>query len=218
MIKALRVLAVGLSLMCFSAVSSAAKTTATDKRIDKATTFLSPKKTARLDVEKTVVSELLNKTTTAKGEIFLGGGKFRWETTSPEKSLIVFDGQTVWTQQTEEGSNPQVTKTKLNGKSKDQILVKILSGGKISSKFRLTGMEKADETTVMKMEPVKADPTVKNFSLVLGGKPERLQEIRYTDDIGNLTKIRILKTDTVKKPAADLFKYQVPKDAEVNEL
>lgn len=221
MTKVLRFSLAGLFLIAFGPASFAAKNSDMSKRLDKASAFLNGKKVSRLDVEKTVVSDLLNKTMISKGEIFLGDGKFRWETTEPEKSLIVFDGKTVWTMQTApaglEGP-AQVTKASLTAKSKDQILVKLLSGGKISSKFRLLGSEKNDEGTVLKMEPVKPDVTVKNFFLILGGKPERLQEIRYTDDVGNLTKIRILKNEAVKKPSASLFEFQVPKDAEVNEL
>lgn len=212
---------IGSLLLGFGSVSSAANSSAVIKRLDKASAFLATKKVMRLDVEKTTVSEILNKTTESKGEIFLGGGKFRWETTTPEKGLIVFDGKTLWTSQeapAELGGPAQVTKSTLNGKAKDQILLKILSGGKISTNFRLLESEKNEEGTVLKMEPKKADASVKNFSLLMGGKPERLREIRYTDDIGNLTKIRILKNEDVKKPAADLFKFEAPKGAEVNEL
>lgn len=191
------------------------------KRLDRATEFLKGVKVTKLDVEKTVVSELLGKTTTSKGLITLGSGKFRWETTEPEKSLIVFDGKTLWTLQTpspELGGPAQVTKSTLNGKARDQILVKILGGGKMSSKFEIRRSESGDDGFVVQLAPLKPDPTVRDFSVVLGGKPERLREIRYGDEVGNQTKIRILDSSTVKKPAKDLFKFQAPKGAEVTEL
>jgi len=59
---------------------------------------------------------------------------------------------------------------------------------------------------------------VKNFAAIIGGKPEKLKEIRYTDDVGNLTKIKILKSAVVKAPGEDLFQYKAPKGAQVNEL
>lgn len=191
------------------------------QRVDKAMAFLAGSKVTRLQVEKTVTSELMGKTSVSDGEITVGSGKFRWETTSPEKSQMVYDGKIFWTLQVppvDLGGPIQVTKTSVSGRVKDQILVKVLSSGKISSRFRLLGTETADQQTVVRLEPLKEDPTVRDFSLVIGGKPEKIREIRYKDEIGNLTVIRILNSETIKKPAAGLFKFEVPKGAQVNEL
>ena len=212
------VLVTALSL---SAAAAKTKSVPTPKRLDQATGFLKATKVTKLDVEKTVVSDLLGKTTSSKGEIVLGKGKFRWETTSPEKSLVVFDGKTLWTLQqpiAELGGPAQVTKSQVSGKARDQILVKMLSGGKLSQKFRVQDAIQDQSETILRLSPVKPDPNVKDFSVVLGGKPEKLHEIRYGDEVGNQTTIRILGTETVKKPAKDLFKFEVPKGAEVNEL
>lgn len=191
------------------------------KRLDQAGAFLSGAKVTKIKVEKTVVSELLAKTTSSSGEIFVGGGKFRWETEAPDKSTVVFDGKTLWTAQPpppEFGGATQVTKSSLKGKGKDQVLVKILSGGKLSSKFKVLNSIAGRDDTVLNLAPSSPDPSVKDFSVVLAGKPERIREIRYVDDVGNLTKIRVLKTSAVKKPEAKLFSFEVPKNAEVNEL
>lgn len=216
----------GLSvvLTLFAATAApAAKPISLTKRLDHATVFLRSPKIMKLQVEKTVVSELLGKTTSSTGEIIFGQGKFRWETMKPEKSLVVFDGKTFWTLQEppkELGGPAQVTRSRIDGKARDQILIKLLSGGKLSSKFKVDDAVPVagKKDVVIHLSPLKPDPNVKAFSVLLTGQPERLEEIRYTDEVGNQTTIRILDSTTVKKPAADLFKFEAPKGAEVSDL
>ena len=190
------------------------------KRLDRAARFLSGGKVFSLDVEKSVTSEIMGKTTVSAGSIVLGTGKFRWETTTPEKSLLLFDGKTVWTLQEaiDAKSHPQVTKAKLTKKNKDQVLIKLLAHGKISENFGVKSVAKEGDDRILSLEPLQADPSVKNFTAVLGDKPERLKEIRYADELGNLTKIRILKARLLKVPDADVFEFKVPKDAQVTDL
>ena len=72
-------------------------------------------------VEKSLSSEFLDKPQVSQGKISLTSGKLRWETTSPEKSLILFDGKILWTQQSPNSDFPgpdQVTKTRSTKKCK----------------------------------------------------------------------------------------------------
>ena len=56
-------------------------------------------KMVSMNVEKTVVSEILAKETTYSGQIKLSSGKFRWENEKPEKTLLLFDGKNLFSVQ-----------------------------------------------------------------------------------------------------------------------
>lgn len=203
---------------CFALAAN----TADKKLLDQSTAFLRDSGTKHLTVEKTVVYDLLDKTQKSAGDIYVGQGKFRWETTSPEKSRIVFDGKTLWTLQEPPpslGGAAQITKSQLSGKAKDQVLVKLLAGrDKFSSKFTTLKSEEKDGLKVYALEPVKKDPTIKAFSLAIDPSDKTLHRISYTDEVGNKTAIEIQKIEKVKKADPGLFHMEIPKGAEVNEL
>ncbi|MBX2988173.1 MAG: outer membrane lipoprotein carrier protein LolA [Bdellovibrionaceae bacterium] len=191
------------------------------KKIDQATAFLRGSNGRKIIVEKTVVYDLLDKTQTFKGVITLSNNKFRWETSEPEKSLIVFDGKTLLTLQyppAELGGPVQVTRSRLNGKAKDQVLLGLLAGReKFSGRFKINSTKKDGKLKTYELEPLKADPSVRRFSIAIED-PAKLKEISYVDEVNNKTAIRIIKHEAVKNPAAKLFEVKLPKDAEVTDL
>jgi outer membrane lipoprotein-sorting protein len=191
------------------------------KKLDVATAFLRGQDMYQMPVEKVVVYELLDKTTTSTGEIYVAGGKFRWDTHTPEKSMVLYDGKILWAVQYPDkdlGGPTQVTKSRIDAKAKDQLLVKILTDkARFSTKFKITDKKTADGMTVYSLEPLKEDPTIRKFSAGLNAKSGKLIELSYTDEVGNLTTIKIL--EKYKKPAdVKMFKPNLPSDAQVNEL
>lgn len=207
--------------MLLSFCVAATPATKTQKFLDQSTAiFRGGNSVTQLEVEKTTVFELLDKTTKSKGDIFLGKGKFRWNVLSPEKSQIVYDGKILWTAQEDlGGGKTQVTKSRVDGKAKDQILVKLLAGdGKFSSKFKIEQVETKGELKVFHLKALKEDPAIKTFSLSVDKSGKKLRAISYVDEVGNRTEIEILNHKTIKKPDAKLFKFEIPKNSEVNEL
>lgn len=201
-----------------NALAAKSKGLADQKRIDKIASLFTGKKTIKLEVEKTVISELLQKTTTSEGEIYLGQGRLRWEVTSPEKSLIVFDGSTLWTEQPafDAESKPIVTKSKINKNQKDQDLLKLLTGEKWSKYLDVKDRKKEDAVETVMFAPKSKSSDLKEFSFVV--TKNKLSDIRYTDEVGNQTTLKIKKIEALKKPDAQLFKYKAPANAQVNEL
>lgn len=200
---------------------AAGANTKDQKFLDQSTAlFRSGKSVTQLEVEKTTVFELLDKTTKSKGEIFLGKGKFRWNILTPEKSQIVFDGKMLWTSQEDSnGGKTQVTKSRVDGKAKDQILIKLLAGdGKLSTKFKIEKLEAKGDLKVFHLKALKEDPAIKAFVLTVDKSTKNLRTISYSDEVGNRTEIEILNRKILKKPDAKLFQFQLPKNAEVNEL
>lgn len=178
-------------------------------------------KLVEMSVEKIVKSELLGKETKYLGKIFLANGKFRWENTSPEKTLLVFDGSTIWSEQTppkEFGGPIQVAKGKVDKKTRSHILISSLLGANLQKNFKIIKEQKAGQLVILDIEPRTADLTVTSLQITLDPKEKLMKEISYKDDIGNLTRMIFSNVKFLKKEQSKLFKYQPPKGAQVTDL
>lgn len=174
-----------------------------------------------MNVEKLVKSELLGKETKHQGKIYLANGKFRWENNTPEKSLLVFDGKTIWSVQTpppEFGGPDQVAKGTVDKKTKSHILISSLLGADIEKSFKLKEIKSTDDLVTYEAIPKQSDLSVKNIQIVIEPKKSQIQQISYTDDIGNLTTLKFTNVKFNKKAKNSLFKYKPSKDAQVSEL
>lgn len=174
-----------------------------------------------MNVEKTVKSELLGKETKYLGKMFLANGKFRWENETPEKSLIVFDGTTIWSEQTppkEFGGQVQVAKGKVDKKNRSHILISSLLGADVLKNFKVDKQESLNDSVKLHVTPKGTELTVKSLQLIIDVKENILQKISYTDDIGNLTTLSFSNVKFLKKQKNILFKYQPPKNAQVTDL
>lgn len=203
-----------LSPQVFAAKSSEALTQITQK--------YRSTKMVEMNVEKTIKSDLLGKETVHKGKIYLAGGKFRWENTTPDETLLIFDGITIWSVQVppkEFGSPVQVAKGVVSKKNKSQILISTLLGKEpLEKNFKVLKQEKSGDKTKVEVAPQGKDLMVKALNLLLDTKKKELSEISYLDDVGNLTTLKFSDVKFVKKEDKSKFRYQPPKDAQVTDL
>lgn len=178
-------------------------------------------KLVEMSVEKTVKSDLLGKETKYDGKIYLANGKFRWENTTPEESLLVYDGKTIWSVQIppkEFGGSVQVAKGKVDKKNRSHILISSLLGEDVSKNFKVLKEERQGELINLEVKPLNDGLTVKTLMMTVKAKDNTLQTISYLDDIGNLTTMKFSDVKFLKKENKKLFKYQPPKDAQVTDL
>lgn len=178
-------------------------------------------KVVEMNVEKTVRSELLGKETRHEGKIFLGSGKFRWENSKPEKTLLVYDGKTIWSEQTpppEFGGPVQVARGKVDKKTKSHLLLSTLLGTDMKKNFKVLSEKKDGDILTVEVRPLKDDLNAQEMSLRLDTKNNVLSEVSYKDDIGNLTTLTFWNVNFLKTEKKNLFKYQPPKGAQVTDL
>lgn len=179
-------------------------------------------KVVKITTAKKVTSELLGKTTSYDGTIYLSQGKFRWENETPEQSLLLFDGNMIYNVQyppKDLGGPAQVAKAKLDKNTKSQILITTLLGNQpIEKSFKVVKESSAQNTTTVQLEPLTGDLRVKELTLELDSKAKLIRKISYKDDVNNLTEIELTKTDFLTNPNKDLFKFKIPKDAQVTNL
>ena len=86
-------------------------------------------KLIKLEVKKTVKSDLLAQDKVFDGQIFISQNLFRWDTENPDKSQLLFDGKIIWSTQfppKEFKSSPNVAKRRLDKEGRKQLLVSTL--------------------------------------------------------------------------------------------
>ncbi len=179
-------------------------------------------KLVKIETEKKVTSELLGKTTNYQGVLYLSEGKFRWENETPDQSLLLFDGQTVWNVQyppKDLGGPVQVAKAKLDKNTKSQILISILLGKEpIDKNFKVIHIKNEKEILSVELLPLNGDIRVKGLTLEIDLKAKEIKNISYKDDVDNTTHIEMRKTEFFSRENKNLFKYKIPKDAQVTNL
>jgi Outer membrane lipoprotein-sorting protein len=207
---------VAITLMAFSAQAK------TSQALKQVTQKYRSAKMVEMTVNKVIKSELLGREIPYDGKIYLSAGKFRWENKTPDETLLVFDGSTIWSVQMppkEFGGSTQVLKGKVDKKTRSQILISSLLGKEpIEKNFKVLTEEKKDGEAKLTVEPVGSDLTIKKIDLVLDTKKKLLTQISYVDDVGNATTLKFSDVKFLNNEKKSLFKYVPPKDAQVSNL
>lgn len=175
----------------------------------------------RFQAEKSVKSELMGKETTHKGTFYYSGGKLRWESDSPEKSLMVYDGMTLWNVQYPSPDFPgdiQAGRSKIDKKNRQQVLLAEFIGlTNLEKNFNIQESTQGD-LTVFNMKAKEKSASIPEATILVSKKEKKILEISYPDDFGNVTKIKFIETEMKKKRKPELFKYVPDKNVKVTDL
>ncbi len=210
--------------LAFSAqvTKSAPKGTSDYAILKDATAKYRKSKFVEISIQKSVKSELTGKETKYSGKIFLSSGLFRMENKEPEKSLLVFDGATVWSEQAASSDfpgPPQVTKAKLDKKGKSQVLfATLLTKDPVTKHFQILKESLKGDVAVYEALPLSKDLNVKLLTIKISKKTKLVTEISYQDDIGNLTTMVLGEPSFKNTYDKKLFHYLPPKGSSVNEI
>lgn len=179
-------------------------------------------KLIKLEVKKTVKSDLLAQDKIIDGKIFISQNLFRWDTENPDKSQLLFDGKIIWSTQfppKEFKSNPNVAKRKLDKEGRKQLLVStLLNQEPLTKNFKIISQEQKDGEVAVTLEPKVKDASIQKLIVKIEKKKKEISSISYVDDIGNLTAIDISRTQLLRHPDAKLFKFKMPEGAIVTNL
>ncbi|MGZ3743353.1 MAG: LolA family protein [Pseudobdellovibrionaceae bacterium] len=179
-------------------------------------------KLVKIETSKKVTSELLGKTTNYQGIIYLSQGKFRWQNETPEQSLLLFDGEYIWNIQyppKDLGGPIQVAKAKLDKNTKSQILISILIGKEpLEKNFKVIQEKTEQDVLSVELQSRTGDIRVKGLTLNVDMNSKLITKITFKDDVDNMTEIEMKKTEFLPKENRELFKYKIPKDAQVTNL
>ncbi|WP_413582983.1 LolA family protein [Bdellovibrio sp. HCB288] len=208
------ILSLGLSLNAFAAEKS-------NTTLKKISQKYRSAKLVEMNVEKVDKLALQGRENKYVGTIAISSGKFRWENTTPEKSLLVFDGTTIWSVQyppKEFGGDPQIGRGKVNKKNKSQTIIATLLGGDLQGNFKVTKEDTEGDKSTLSVAPIKEDLVIKDIKLVVNTKKTIVEQISYKDDVQNITTMKFSDVKFKNSVKKSLFKYEPPKGVPVTDL
>ncbi len=173
----------------------------------------------QFNIEKNVKSQLLDRTNTYTGKLFLAKKLFRLEFNEPEKNQIIFDGKNLWSLQYSDAKqkNPsQVSKSIIDKKNKSQILIGIFLDPKEFFKFfEVLTYQQSGKTDIYKLSSKNVEVlNLQDIEVKILNK-KTITSLSYTDDINNLTTFNF--SDVLFKNSAktDLFNFTPVKGQQV---
>lgn len=175
----------------------------------------------KMKLEQITKSMYQKKARKATGEMFLSEGKLRIVFTAPEKSLLVYDGKFVWSEEASPTNPKNVNVTKavlersqanktllsvIGGKVKPSKVYKInkIAGGALQESYSLLAKDKKAAIQEIKLKIDKRDNTISTFS--------------FLDDIGNETTLNFSEIEMNAKLNSSSFVYKAKAGNKVNEL
>jgi outer membrane lipoprotein-sorting protein len=181
-------------------------------------------KSVAMDIDRKLVIGLLGKEKNAKGTLILSKGKMRMELATPEKSIVVIDGKTLWVADypAAEFKNAavQVLKGKIDSKkAANQTFVGALSRGGLPKEFQATGsMRDEKQRTVLFLTPRKQNGEFKRAQLVLAEDNMTIAELRYWDDRDNATTMTFSNVKFDVPVSKKTFEFAPPENADITTI
>jgi outer membrane lipoprotein carrier protein len=134
--------------------------------------------------------------------------KFRWETTSEPKQLIITDGKKLWIY---DPGLKQVTIRGLTaGISQTPLLLLINSPGDLAKNFIISKMNRPGDWFQLKPK----DKTNMFTSIVVGFDNNNLKQINFVNQLGQKTNL-LFSNIIVNQPNIANFNFVIPKDIDV---
>jgi chaperone LolA len=149
----------------------------------------------------------------AKGEVvFAKPGKMRWSYTSPEPSLVVSDGSTLWVY---DPQAREVQKLPLGQGYLSAAGVQFLLGaGKLQEEFRVSASGCGAPIVTLGLAP-KHEAQYERLEMRVDRKSGVVRETTVDDLFGNRTTIAFDELRENTRPAADLFGFSPPEGVRV---
>jgi outer membrane lipoprotein carrier protein len=135
---------------------------------------------------------------------------FRWQTTAPDKQLIVADGKHVWMY---EPDLDQVTVRSQNTAAAHSPLTVITDVKRMDQDFNVSELGERDGLEWLRLTPKK--PRANFHYAELGFDAHGLRAMRFKDQLDNITRMRFSDWRRNVKLPASTFTFTVPKGADV---
>jgi outer membrane lipoprotein carrier protein len=199
----------GLAALLWMAASSGAQ--AADA-VDALRDFVREVKTGRAAFAQTVTSPDGKKKKESSGSFeFARPNRFRFAYTKPFEQAIVADGQKVWIYDTDLN---QVSSRKIS-QALGATPAALLAGGGLDNEFTLKALPDRDGQSWVEASPKNKDGSFQSFRIAFRGK--ELAAIEILDNFGQRSLLRFSQVEANPVLPPELFKFVVPKGADVIE-
>ncbi|MGE0761887.1 MAG: outer membrane lipoprotein carrier protein LolA [Bdellovibrionales bacterium] len=196
------------------------------KEIEQALKPMRQKEGTSVAIKKRTTNSLLGREKKSEGRLYYRRGKLRLELKSPEDSLVILDGKTLWlaTKLDEDlGGKTMVTKTSARSLKKSSTLIAaLLENQQLLKEFKVSARKTDGEEVHLKFTPRLSDGEIQDLQLWLNPKAGRLLKVLYTDDKENEVEFTLGEPGSLfsgfDSDPDQIFFYKPPKDAEVTEF
>jgi outer membrane lipoprotein carrier protein len=145
---------------------------------------------------------------------FAKPGKMLWVYETPEQSVVVSDGKTLWIHDVAAKSATRLSVTA--GFLSGAALQFLLGDGKILESFAVEAVACERNRVCLDLFP-KADSTYERLGLVANAESGDILETSVVDLFGNLTRIEFSEVQINQGPSPKLFVFEVPDGVDVIE-
>ena len=172
-------------------------------------------------IERTVTIALLDQTTVSHGELSLSKGRVRIDLKAPDPTTVVFDRSLMWVitpTPRSLGGRPQVLEIKSSAinRQDEAPLALLLGDEKAWSLFKVKSEKRAKNQLTVDLEKKKKSAEgIQTIQIRLDTTERVIDELSYTDDIGNLTKFTFNQTQFRAHLRNAIFQFHPPKNAEI---
>ncbi len=168
----------------------------------------------KADFEQRSILLGFNQSQSSKGQlVFKKVGMMDWHYLSPEEQRFITDGKTVWFYQK---ALNQVAVTNFKNTFSTDLPVSFLLGlSSLDKEFNLVSACKSHLGLVLKLNPIKKDPNLSKFELVVDVENQYPQAVKITDVGGNDTEIILRNVERNSDVDSKRFQYQIPRGVDV---
>lgn len=157
-------------------------------------------------------SELLQSQKTSDSVFYQRGSKFRLEQVDSTKSVLIFDGKSLWVLEFEgpNSSEPEQV-SRSNSKNSNPKLKQILDYRFLKSNFDITKEENESIDTHYSLTPIDKKQFSDLLDLKVVIKAGQLSSLSYQDEMENKIRYEVRSIQCKKKAPKGLFNFE-PKD------
>jgi outer membrane lipoprotein carrier protein len=137
-------------------------------------------------------------------------GKFRWETTRPNRQVIIADGQYLWFYDVD---LEQATQQNIKKDANSPAILLSGSMDALRERFKIIDTKLTDNESRFHLAPRKEHDMVKEIELVF--KNNELNQMVVIDNIGQQTIFSFSKVKINPKLSSHLFHFKPPKGVDV---
>ncbi len=173
------------------------------------------------EIKRTVTIALLDQTTISHGEISLSKGRVRIDLKAPNPTTVVFDRSLMWVitpTPASLGGRPQVLEIKSSdiNRQSEAPLALLLGDEKAWGLFKIKSEKRGNSWLTVNLEKKKKSAEgIQTIQIRLNTQKKSIEELSYTDDLGNLTKFNFYQTQFSARLRKALFQFHPPKNAQI---
>ncbi len=155
--------------------------------------------------------------------VFAKPGRMRWAYETPEESLVVSDGETLWLYDPGAG---EAQRMRVTGDFLSGAAIQFLLGeGDLAREFEISSPDcretLADDGTPprVSLELVPREPAhYERLHLVVDAASGQVAETTVLDLFGNRTRVELLGVEIDRHPKPDVFRFEPPEGVDVIDL